>query len=97
MKIQPSHYAFLEEHINKVLADHPEAYRAYIDPSLKAKDPEVRWRWDLFWAIPPHVRESLRDDPLWWDLSDAHIDTALRRLVPTLKQLAALCEQRERS
>ncbi len=50
----------------------------------RTKDVDVRYRWDLYWA-------ALHKGLLPWDLlddiddvKDAHIDTALRGIVPAL-------------
>lgn len=47
------------------------------------KELDMRYRWDLFWAIPSgdDLRRRLFDY-LW----DSHIDTALRRIVPPLRE-----------
>lgn len=49
----------------------------------KVNDLEVRYRWDLFWAVGGMrgvVPEKLNE------YKDAHIDTALRRIVPALNR-----------
>lgn len=47
----------------------------------KVNDLNVRYRWDLFWAVGG-LRKVLPD--VVHDYKDAHIDTALRRIVPAL-------------
>ena len=62
-----------------------EAYATGNYPrSESTKDVNVRYRWDLYWA-------ALHKGLLPWDLlddiddvKDAHIDTALRGIVPAL-------------
>lgn len=44
----------------------------------RVKDIDRRYRWDLFYAVK--AWKVLPDD----ELADAHIDTALRRIVPML-------------
>jgi len=42
------------------------------------KDLNRRFRWDLFWKTPFWAEER------WLDLQDAHIDTALRKVMKGL-------------
>ena len=56
-----------------------DAYRAGDFPRADAvRDLDKRYRWDLFWSARAW---SLVPD----GVNDAHIDTALRAIVPTLK------------
>lgn len=62
--------------------DTEEARHAYINRN-QAQDLDKCYRWDLFYAA---FRSStpLPEPPT--DLTDAHIDTALRRIVPPLER-----------
>lgn len=81
----------------KISAEHVEAIRSAIAPfdteerranyragafprSELVKDLNKRYRWDLFWTTGSHVRSPLYTG----DYNDAHIDTALRSIVPPL-------------
>lgn len=58
------------------------AYRERRIPRWEAvKDIDTRYRWDLYWAW---IRTGGVDRDLFTDLSSAHIDTALRKIVPPL-------------
>lgn len=59
-----------------------ETYRNGEFPRAElVKDLDTRYRWDLFWAVGG-LRKVLPD--VVHDYKDAHIDTALRRIVPAL-------------
>lgn len=59
-----------------------EAYRNGEFPRAEmVNDLNVRYRWDLFWAVGG-MRGVIPD--VMHDYKDAHIDTALRRIVPNL-------------
>jgi hypothetical protein len=49
------------------------------------KDVNMRYRWDLFWAANTSYPNTIR---LILDAGykDAHIDTALRQIVPNVKE-----------
>lgn len=60
-----------------------DAYRAGKFPRAdKVRDLDKRYRWDLYWAAV-RAGNSLPDSTHGY--SDAHIDTALRRIVPALE------------
>ena len=64
--------------------DMRENYRLKKFPRAEqTRDVNKRYRWDLYWAATDwHVRDSLGlAGP---DISDSHIDTALRKIVPRL-------------
>jgi hypothetical protein len=55
--------------------------KSYAEGYLKCKDADTRYRWDLYW-IAVHRGFSFGSD----EYKDAHIDTALRRIVPSLSE-----------
>lgn len=59
------------------------AYREGRYPrSDRTKDVNLRYRWDLLWAVHGRLPDTLRAELN--DLRDTHIDTALRRIVAQL-------------
>ena len=48
----------------------------------RTRDLNMRYRWDLLWAVHGRLPDALRKD--LDDLRDTHIDTALRRIVAQL-------------
>ena len=80
MKMHQHHLENLEQALNKL--DTPalrEAYKAGQFPRASpVKDPDKRYRWDLFYAAALPIQE------LYAYLNDDHIDTALRKLVKPL-------------
>ena len=56
-------------------------YRALADDD-RVNDRDKRYRWDVLWAIPKDVRYPILDR-VYRYANDAHIDTVLRRAVPT--------------
>ena len=79
------HFRVLRAAIRRL--DTPELRQRYrvgdFPRSDAVKDLDKRYRWDLFWA----ARGSFRGTPAYnvaAELSDAHIDTALRRIVGPL-------------
>lgn len=79
MKITPDQLATMRGLIEPLDTDaRREAYRDGNFPrSWAVKDLNTRYRWDLFYAakVPRAMLEGLYD---------AHIDTALRRIVPPI-------------
>lgn len=57
-------------------------------PRAKATDDrDMRYRWDLWWAaMARNDADYAWRDRVTAGLDDAHIDTALRRIVPTLRE-----------
>jgi hypothetical protein len=95
MKMTCEHQELLTERIAP--HDHAERRQLYIDGdyvnSDRTKNLDRRYRWDLFWTGMKFLKES---DPIgyesFWDadyLND-HIDTFLRKLVPTLDSASRL-------
>lgn len=50
--------------------------------SDKVKDLNERYRWDLWWELPRDVRYAVSDHTP--DMTSAHTDTMLRKLIPAL-------------
>jgi len=80
MKIKPEHFEMLRAAVGKHnTAFHRERYKA-------AELSDKRYRWDLLYhaqrigALPEHFI----CDTIYPYANDEHIDTALRRLIPTL-------------
>lgn len=84
MKASPELFKALQEAIKVWDIDkYRDAYRSGNFPRADTvKDINVRYRWDLYWAATKdnNIRDMVREENL---LSD-HIDTMLRRIVPTL-------------
>lgn len=80
MKVSPNDL----ERLSKAIAefDTPEVRAKYLRGDFpranKTKDLHKRFRWDLFWAAFDRGF-AFTDSPA---LHDAHIDTALRKVVP---------------
>jgi hypothetical protein len=88
MKLTPVQVEAMRERIAPLdTAERRQAYREGRFPRAEAvKDLDMRYRWDLYHAA--RVREVL-DRNIGGDgadLTDAHIDTGLRRIVPALGQ-----------
>ncbi|HSW91502.1 MAG TPA: hypothetical protein VLG09_02560 [Candidatus Saccharimonadales bacterium] len=89
MKLSKEHYELLEQAISKL--DTPELRDKYIASdfahSERVKDLDKRYRWDLYWEArrnnPGHRGFGDIDCGLY---NDSHIDTALRKIVPTLNK-----------
>lgn len=59
------------------------AYREGLYPRAeRTRDPNLRYRWDLLWAVHGRLPDALRAELS--DLRDTHIDKALRRIVAQL-------------
>lgn len=64
-----------------------EAYRNGDFPRADAvKDLDQRYRWDLFWAAFNVPNMDVRAILATGKYNDAHIDTALRSIVPSISQ-----------
>ena len=88
MKMSKEHLALLTKNI--VPLDTPERREQYLagdfPRSDAVKDLNKRYRWDLFWTMPNECFYKVTGDPVFGgDYSDAHIDTALRSIVPPLE------------
>lgn len=85
MKIHPIHMAALRTGIAEIDTEARRArYRAgnYMN-AAQTKDLDRRYRWDLMWDLPVGERRALVNT-MYEYLNDAHIDTALRAIVPML-------------
>ena len=56
------------------------AHRDALRSSDAPVDPDRRFRWDLWWAVPADVRYPIMDD-VYNVGNDTHLDTVLRRWV----------------
>ena len=69
--------------------DTPERRAAYADGDFpradRVKDLNLRYRWDLYWASKINNSNEMREAYTPRDgINDAHLDTALRSIVPNL-------------
>lgn len=88
MKVTPDQLTAVRQRLAPLdTAERRQAYREGRFPRAeKVRDLDMRYRWDLYHAA--RVREVL-DRNIGGegaDLTDAHIDTALRRIVPPLAE-----------
>lgn len=84
MKMSAALYDWLRAEIARHDTDtRRAAYREGRYPRAdRTRDLNMRYRWDLLWAVHGRVPDTLR--PELNDLRDTHIDTALRRIVAQL-------------
>lgn len=87
MKMSTEHYEKLKQMIEfwvlpKLKASLTDAEIARAD---LGKDPAMRFRWDLLWAIP-YENRSMWFDEVYVYCNDDHIDTALRSIVNDIKK-----------
>ncbi len=86
MKMSEEHYARLKNMIYDMLSTSEESFferrLRYHEQSLS----EVRFSWDLVWALPQAERTAWFDEIYSpeFDLTDLHVSTALRRIVAEL-------------
>lgn len=85
MKMHADHYAALVAVVAPLdTATNRSAYRAGQFPRADAvKDRDKRYRWDLMWAARGMDAMGGTTE-VYAYMSDAHIDTALRAIVPAL-------------
>lgn len=57
---------------------------SYMKDNTKAKDPNKRARWDLYWNTPLKWRHDWNDRILGDGVTMDHVDTALRNIVKKL-------------
>ena len=76
MKMTQEHYTKLAERVGQVRAQIP-AHRAKLATDPKVKDLERRLLWDVYHAARMYQLYS----PQQWDYTDAHIETAMRKLL----------------
>ena len=80
MKMQPEHYAQLDQAVQRVQSENPSAtIQSYLARGLTA----MRFRWDLLYATTRLGYFSFDGCALYSYLNDTHIDTALRRITGT--------------
>lgn len=80
MKIKAEHYAALKSIIGSFNREQVLAYKA-----LKlGKDPERRFRWDLFTFARRSGAEKIALEDIYRYANDTHLDTALKRIVREL-------------
>jgi hypothetical protein len=86
VKIKKEHYEILESSVSVLdTSDRRRRYRAGDFPRSEfVQDVDKRYRWDLFTLASNTVSPSLVTTMYAEEYSDAHIDTALRRIVPAL-------------
>lgn len=83
MKIKAEHYATLKSMLSQYSHDNREQVLAY--KSLKlGKEPERRFRWDLFTFARRSGAEKIVMDDIYRYANDNHLDTALRAIVREL-------------
>lgn len=82
MRVRPHDMATLRGRIAPLDCEaNRSAYRTGNFPNAhRVTDLDKRYRWDLFWAV--HGTTWIAG--LTYDVNDAHIDTALARIVPSL-------------
>ena len=76
MKMSAEHYAKLSARVDQVrgqIADH----RAKLSTDPKVKDLEKRLLWDVYHSTRMHQLYT----PQQWDYTDAHIETAMRKIL----------------
>ena len=87
MKMTQAHFEIIKSGIGKVLANHKNAVMRYEHGDFananKVKDINKRFRWDLFHAAG---LTKFACDELYMYLTDDQIDTALRRITPTIER-----------
>lgn len=85
MKIQGEHLKLLQEGVRK-LGNIPSLYYKELKlsakmPNSRIKDVDVRFVWDVFWAVR-RSSDALRSMSYQeWDYSDNHIETAMRHIL----------------
>ena len=79
MKMSTEHYVELKNCIATVIGQAP-AHKEFLIKEDRAKDIDMRLRWDLMWASTTHDWRRYA----YQDLNDSHIDTALRSIMKEL-------------
>lgn len=78
MKMLPQHFEKLKSMIS--VADTAELRQSYRDRGLT----DQRYRWDLTYVRSDKAVMRFICDELYQYLDDTHIDTALRKIIPSL-------------
>jgi hypothetical protein len=85
MKMIKKDYESLKADINLILENQPSVVQLYESGdfirSEHVKDLQVRFVWDLFYALPNHREYA---DHFYTYLHDAHIQTALKKICPAV-------------
>jgi hypothetical protein len=79
MKVKPEHYEKLKAAIDKIDREKAARHKAL----GLGNDKDMRFRWDVMWAIPYKIRRDIIDE-LYEYCNDEHIDTALKKIVKEL-------------
>lgn len=87
MKMTPEDFALLKKGIDNILKDSPNAVEQYetgqFGNSEKVKDLQKRFCWDLFYASGVKIGDGIGIvGDINGDYTNAHIETALRRICP---------------
>ena len=89
MKIKPEHYKTMKDAIDNLLASNPYLVDDYkhgrFRNSAKVTDLNKRFRWDLLWMSG--VGSTFLPDVIYPYADDTHIDTALRKIAPTIERM----------
>lgn len=90
MKMSPATFTLIEVALDGLPIDMERERARYeardIPRADCVKDIDTRFRWDLYWAANRSVDNALSDATTREQLTNAHINTALRQLVPPLKE-----------
>lgn len=84
MKMRQGDYEELKAEIEIIINFHKveglRKYKEALRASPRVKDLDMRFRWDLLWAVPNTPRTVLMKR-LYAYLDDTHIDTALKKII----------------
>lgn len=82
MKVSAQHYGYLKDLLvpvyRQMITTDYMTRTVLTDP--RVKDPGKRFRWDAVYRVKG-LSGCLYNDPYSYDLTDQHIDTALRKIV----------------
>lgn len=84
MKFTASDYNYLKTEIAKVVervgVEKIQLFKESLKTDKTVKDLEVRFMFDLFWAVPSENRKRITEK----DYNDNHLQTALKKVVKEL-------------
>lgn len=84
MKISKEVYNTLKDSFKcHITVEQIEKQKAFIKEEGKSKDPSMRLRWDAYWYVRM-LDESVKAMFQERGITDAHIDTCLRRVMKEL-------------
>jgi hypothetical protein len=89
MKISQQNYLALKAAIESVIENLDkslEDFERELKQTGKYKDFNTRVVWDLFWNIPRPDRVELMDNLYHQQLTDTHINSALKKIVKEYKE-----------